>query len=170
VHGDVRDFSLDRQFSLIIFPANSIGHLLTLADFEACVASVRRHLLPEGRFVIDYFVPKMDLLLDKPDERGPFAEYEDPDGRGKIVVTESYVYEPHTQIKRVTTHHAIPGEPEERQGQLIIRMYFPQELDALLKYNGLTIKAKYGDYERAPFYAQSEKQLLICALGDAPDV
>jgi hypothetical protein len=100
--------------------------------------------------------------VDKPGERFPFSEYDDPGGRGRIVVTESYVYEPHTQIKRVTTYHRIPGK-EETEGEINMRMYFPQELDALIKYNGFVIDNKYGDYDQATFDTQSEKQLVVCA-------
>ena len=163
IEGDMRDFNLGKTFSLIILPANALCHLLSLDDFEACLASAKKHLVRGGRFVVDVFVPKMELLVDKPGERFPVSEYEDPDGRGRIVVTESYVYEPDTQIKRITTHHAIRGE-EETEGELNMRMYFPQELDALVKYNGFVIDDKYGDYDQAAFDAQSEKQLVVCAV------
>jgi SAM-dependent methyltransferase len=163
VTADMQDFDLGETFSLVIIPANTLGHLLTLSDFEGCMRSVRRHLAPDGRFVIDYFVPKMALLLDKPGERSPFAEYFDPDANGQVVVTESYVYEPDTQIKRITTYHAIPGRDAESVGALDIRMYYPQELDALLRYNGFVIDAKYGSYEQGAFSSSSEKQLIVCA-------
>jgi len=162
-NADMRSFTLAKTFSLIIMPSNNLCHLLTLSDFEDCVACVKRHLGPDGRFVIDVFVPKMELLLDKPDERFPFAEYFDPNANGTVVVTESYVYEPDTQIKRVTTHHAIPGQEDESVGALDMRMYFPQELDALLQYNEFVIDAKYGSYEQEAFASSSEKQLLVCA-------
>jgi SAM-dependent methyltransferase len=160
---DMRAFDLGKTFSLIILPNNALGHLLALHDFEACLASVKQHLAPGGKFVVDFFVPKMELLLDRPGERFPFSEYDDPDGRGRIVVTESYVYETDTQIKRVTTHYAIPGE-KEIEGELVIRMYFPQELDALFKYNGFSIDAKYGTYDETPFDSSSEKQLVVCSV------
>jgi SAM-dependent methyltransferase len=162
IQGDIREFSLDKQFSLVVFPANALCHLLTLRDFEVCLECVMQHLAPNGRFVIDVFVPKAELLINKPGQRSPFSEYEDPDGRGRIVVTESYVYEPATQIKKVTTHHKIPGIDAELEGRLDLRMYFPQELDALVKYNGFTIEAKYGDYDRSAFTSESEKQLIVC--------
>jgi SAM-dependent methyltransferase len=161
VHADMRALDLGRTFALILLPANALGHLLDLGDFEACMASVKRHLAPGGRFVIDFFVPKTSLLLDEPDKRFPFAESDDPEGQ-RIAITHSYVYEPDTQIKRVTTYHTLPGEPDEIEGQLVIRMYFPQELDALCKYNGLEIEAKYGAYDGRPFDATSEKQLIVC--------
>ena len=165
VKADMRDFDLGRTFSLIIIPANTLCHLLTVSDFEACMDCVKRHLGPDGRFVIDVFVPKAELLLEKHGERFPFAEYHDPDIGGTVVVTESYVYEPDTQIKRVTTHHAVPGRDAEFEGALDMRMYFPQELDALLKYNGLRIHTKYGNHDGDPFTASSEKQLIVCAKG-----
>ena len=89
---------------------------------------------------------------------------DDPDGKGRIIVTESYEYESDTQIKRIKTHHAIPGEELEIEGQLNMRIYFPQELDALIKYNGLVIENKYGSDDQAVFDKESEKQLIVCRL------
>lgn len=163
IEADVCDFNLAMTFSLIILPANALCHLLSVDDLEACLVSVKKHLARGGKYVVDVFVPKMELLVDKPGERFPFSEYEDPDGRGRIVVTESYVYEPDTQIKRITTYHALPGE-EEIEGELNMRMYFPQELDALIKYNGFAIDDKYGSYDRTTFDSQSEKQLVVCSV------
>jgi SAM-dependent methyltransferase len=162
IQADMRDFDLGRTFSLIILPANTLCHLLHLSDFEACLASVRKHLVPNGRFVINVFVPKIELLINKPGERTPFSEYDDPDGKGRIIVTESYVYEPDTQIRRIKTYHSIPGEDTEIEGELNMRMYFPQELDALIKYNGFVLECKYGGYDQTAFDAESEKQLVVC--------
>jgi SAM-dependent methyltransferase len=62
VEGDMRDFDLEERFALIMLPSNNLGHLHTLEDFESCVNSVKRHLLPNGVFVIDVFVPNLNLL------------------------------------------------------------------------------------------------------------
>ena len=80
---DMCDFDLGKVFSLIILPANALCHLLDLGEFEACLANVRKHLTPNGRFIIDVFVPKMELLINEPGERSPFSEYDDPDGKGR---------------------------------------------------------------------------------------
>lgn len=164
VKGDMRDFNLKKKFSLIFLAANALCHLLTLDDFEASMAAVRNHLTPNGRFVISVFVSRNELLINKPGERFPFSEYEDPNGRGRIVVTESYEYEADTQIKRIKTHHSIPGEEVEIEGELNLRMYFPQELDALLKYNGFVIENKYGSEDRRKFDKNSETQLIVCRM------
>jgi hypothetical protein len=164
VNTDMRDFELNEAFSLIILPANALCHLLDLSHFEACMLNVQKHLTPNGRFAIDVFVPKMELLINKPGERSPFSEYDDPDGKGRIMVNQSYVYESDTQIKRVKTYHSIPGEDGEIEGELNLRLYFPQELDALVKYNGFVLERKYGSYDQTAFDAGSEKQLLACRV------
>lgn len=164
VKGDMRNFNLEKKFSLIILAANALCHLLTLDDFEACMSAVKNHLAPEGRFVIGVFVPKHELLIEKPGERFPFSEYEDQDGRGRISVTQSYEYEADTQIKRIKTYHSVPGNDEEIEGELNMRMYFPQELDALLKYNGFVIENKFGSSEETQFDKDSETQLVVCRM------
>ena len=164
VQADMRDFELDKSFSLVILPANALCHLLDLKDFEQCLAKVRSHLGDNGKFIIDVFVPMLELLIDKPEERFPFSEYDDPNGNGRIVVTHSYTYEAATQIKRIKTFHSVPGQAQEIEGELNMRMYFPQELDALLKYNGFRIEEKYGNYAQEAFDGKAQKQLIVCSL------
>jgi SAM-dependent methyltransferase len=164
IKADMRGFNLGSVYALIFIPNNTLCHLLTRGDFEACLASVRQHMAPGGRFVIDVFVPKMALLVDTGGERVPFSECDDPGGRGRITVRESYVYEPDTQIKRVTYWYKAPGQEHELPGALNLRMYFPQELDALITYNGFKIESKFGTYDGAAFDATSEKQIVMCSV------
>ena len=60
--------------------------------------------------------------------------------------------------------HADKGMDEEAEGELTMRMYFPQELDALIQYNGFTIDAKFGIYAQATFDAHSGKQPVVCSV------
>ena len=161
LEADMRNFDLGATFSTIILAANALCHLLTIADFEACTACVRKHLAPGGQFIVDVFVPNCVILTRDPAGRFVMSEYDDPDGKGRIVVTERNLYEADTQINRITTYHAWPTG-EQVVGELNMRMYFPQELDALLKYNGLPVGQKFGDYEGTPFGHGAMKQLIVC--------
>lgn len=71
----------------------------------------------------------------------------------------TYQYEPDTQIAR-SVHYT--GDTDEVVGGLNLRMYFPQELDAMLHYNGLTIQQKWGGWDRSPFGPGSNHQLYPC--------
>ena len=163
VQADCRTFDLGRQFALVLFPFNSIAHLHDLESIEACFARVRAHLAPHGRFVIDMFNPKLEYLIRQPGAaRRPVAEYDDPDGGGPVIITEDTVYDRANQVNYIKWYFSIGGQEEVMVQDLNMRMFFPQELDALLKYNGLPVDAKYGDYDGSPFRSDSPKQLVVC--------
>ncbi len=164
VKEDIRDFHLGKKFKLAIFPLNTICHFLRLDELEACLSCVREHLLPDGRFIVDAFVPDQERLARNPKERFYNSEYEDPEGKGIVKVYESNEYDPALQINKAKFYYQLPGMEEEIVEDLPVRMFFPQELDALLKYNGFAIETKYGDYEDTPFSSISPKQMIVCKL------
>jgi SAM-dependent methyltransferase len=165
VRGDVRAFDLGRQFKLIYLPSNSICHLLTREDLEACLATVARHLHPEGRFALNVFVPSLPMLIKPPEEEQEFGGYKDPDLAEQVVMTNRSWYDPATQIKYNQLFRRVGNGPIEPYGELTMRIYFPQELDALLWYNGFAIEHKYGEDGR-PFDAQSGMQYYVLKSRD----
>ena len=165
VLADVRHFELETTYSLIIFPFRSIAAISTAKDLEACLSCVKKHLDPDGRFIIDAFNPDLDVLRRSPEEKYPFAEYPDPEGNGTIVVSHSDVYDAASQINRIKLFFKLPSQTEEVIEGLNLRMYFPQELDALLEYNGFVIEDKFGDYEETPFVSSARLQLVVCSTG-----
>jgi SAM-dependent methyltransferase len=161
---DMREFDLGTRFAWAFIAANTLCHLLTTSDFEACIACVRKHLLPEGRLFVEVFVPKLEMLLQSPEERRLFSEYDDPEGGGRVVIWESSVYDPATQIKHNQLHYRRPGRSSEELGTLPMRIFFPQELDALFRYNGFVIEAKYGGLDCRSFDASSTTQVFALRL------
>ncbi len=159
--GDMRQFDLGQRFRLVILANNALCHLLTIEDFERTMRTVRQHLEPEGRFIVENFVPNLKFLLHQPDQRYPFSDYPDPNGAGQIVVTQTSWYDSATQIRHNRTYYQYPNQTEEVSGSLDMRMYFPQELDALFRYNGFAIEHKYGGLDRRPFDGQSTMQVFV---------
>jgi SAM-dependent methyltransferase len=161
VNADIRHFSLGERFAVVFIAGNSICHLLDIDSFDACMACVREHLIEGGRFIIDVFVPSLRRLMIDPTVRQPLTEYDDPDGAGRVVVTHTVRYDPITQINWARTFHRFPGETSEREGSLVMKMYFPQELQALLRHNGFRIAEAYGDYDGSPLTSGSQKQFYV---------
>ncbi|KKM72502.1 hypothetical protein LCGC14_1419870 [marine sediment metagenome] len=85
-----------------------------------------------------------------------------PNGKGTVTITENNVYDRASQVNRIKWYFKISNQPRESVYELNMRMFFPQELDALLRYNGFRIEAKYGDYDKTPFTSESPKQLIVC--------
>lgn len=165
IEGDMRSFDLDERFALIMLPSNNLGHLHTPEDFEGCASSVRRHLQPGGVFVIDVFVPNLNLLLRDADEEYVLDEYDSPEGHGRARVMARSHYESTTQIMRTTTIRKVAGQPD-LVGSLDLKMYFPRELEALVRCNGLRIAARYGGHAGEAFDEESRFQILVCEDSD----
>jgi SAM-dependent methyltransferase len=162
VRADCRSFHLGRRFAFIFFPFNSIAHLHDLDGLEACFECVREHMTSEGRFVVDIFNPKIDYLIRDPAARRAVADYEDPDGHGMVTLTECNVYDRASQVNHIKWYYSIGSQQDAYVHDLNMRIFFPQELDALLHYNGFAIEAKYGEYDETPFASASSKQLVVC--------
>jgi len=161
VKADCRNFKLDRKFNLIFFPFNSIAHLHDLESIKSCFYCVKMHLKDEGRFIIDIFNPRLDILIRDSSMRYPVAEYPDPNGKGTVVITENNLYDTSTQINRIKWYYKIGSEPEVMK-ELNMRIFYPQEIDVLLHYNGFKIEDKFGDYDETPFTSTSPKQVIVC--------
>ena len=162
IRDDVRTFDLNKKFSLIFFPFNSIAHLHDLESINSCFTTVKKHLKNNGRFIIDMFTPKLSYLTRNPKKRFPVAKYPDPESKATVVVTESNNYDTAKQINYITWHYKI-GKKKFKH-ELNMRIFFPQELDALLIHNGFVIEAKYGSFKYSKFKSESEKQIVVCCL------
>jgi len=162
--GDMADFDLDRRFSLIFVPNNSLAHLLTWQDFGLCLACVRRHLADDGRFMLDYFNPSLMLLSRDPNTRYPAGSFDAPGGSGQISVSEQVRYDAATQINHIRWFWHSEATSEEQISDYSMRVYFPQELDALLTHNGFAIEDKYGDFDFSPFTSASRHQLIVAKM------
>jgi SAM-dependent methyltransferase len=161
VKADCQDFQLNKMFNLIIIPFNSFAHFHELEGINGCFSCVKDHLLEDGRFIMDYFNPRLDYLLRDPDTPRSIVKYEDPDGRGEVEILETNVYDAASQLNRIKWVYKI-GNSEEIVKDLNMRIFYPKELDALLMLNGFEIEAKYGNFDKSPFKSESPKQLIVC--------
>jgi len=161
---DVRDFNVGCTFPLIIFPNNSIGHLLTARDLNACLDRVSSHLQADGLFVVDTFNPALELLSRDPHTRYPVTTFA-TDGGERVTVSETSEYDPAAHLNHLRWYFAFSGG-REVECEFELRIFFPRELDALLDSQGFAIVAKYGSFARESFAVASRHQLIVCRRRD----
>jgi SAM-dependent methyltransferase len=160
--GDMRDYDLGRKFKLIFISTNSFSHLLEDEEIESCLRCTRHHLAPEGRFVIDIFTPSARMLADDRNEPYKLGEYDDPDGKGGIVVTEkTRHYDLATQVNHSIWSYTNSETRENWELPFSLRMFYPKEINALLRYNGFVVENKFGSYDESPYGNGSPKQLIV---------
>lgn len=160
--GDIRDFNLKRKFPLILLLGNSLQHLLTHEDVKKCFASVKKHLMSDGRFIVEVFNPSLKILMRSPDENVLDSEYETPEG--KFILTGNVDYDAATQINRIEWNYRNTLTEKVKQFKFTMRQFFPQELDALFYYNNFHIEHKFGNRDGSPFESDSPRQIVIAKL------
>ena len=163
VHGDMRSFDLGRTFDLIFITANSLLHLHETEDLLSCLHSVRRHLAPEGRFVLDVFNPDVRLLAGADGVRRTRESlaFTDPE-RGEVGVDVADTYDAAAQVTRGTWYLSTDSDPDFVVAPMEVRIIFPQELTLLLSLGGFHLVERFGDWSGQPFGVDSRLQLCVC--------
>ncbi|MGI9059817.1 MAG: class I SAM-dependent methyltransferase [Ktedonobacteraceae bacterium] len=162
VLADARTFRLQKQFPFIYMLGNAFQFFLTREDQEALLARVREHVRPEGCFLFGTRNPSLRNLLEVLHPEG--EKYTTSDG-GQLVITEQQHYDPMTQIQHYTRHLKFlhpGGQHEEKTLRTALRYVFPQEMEALLFYNGLQIRSCYGSWQQEPLTATSRAMIYVC--------
>ena len=81
------------------------------------------------------------------------------------MVTEQQHYDPMTQIQHYTRYLTFlqpGGKRDEKMLRVALRYVFPQEMEALLFYNGFQIRECYGSWQQAPLTATSRAMIYVC--------
>lgn len=164
IEADIRTLDLPHKYDLIFIPFNSIHHLYQNQDLFDTLNVVKKHLKEGGLFLLDCYNPNIRYIVEAENELNEIAEYITEDGR-KVLIKQAMKYENKTQINRIEWHYFINDSFHSVQ-DLDMRMYFPQELDTYLKWNGFTILHKFGSFDEDVFNSDSEKQIFVCRCAD----
>lgn len=162
VLADARAFHLSKQFSLIYMLENVFQFFLTREDQEAMLARVREHLLPNGCFLFETRNPNPRNLQQV---RHPQGDTYSIPGGGQLVVTEQQTYDPMTQIQHYLRHLTFlhpGGKRDEKKLRVALRYVYPQEMEALLYYNGFQIRSYYGNWQQESLTATSPSMIYVC--------
>lgn len=168
VEADMRAFDLGREFALITIPFRPFQHLTSVEDQIACLTTLRRHLAPGGRLVLDLFNPSIPYLADpaRLDEFGDEPEFVMPDGRrvtrraritardyfGQVQDSELIYYVTHSDGRQERLVHAFP-----------MRFIFRYEAEHLLARSGFEVEALYADYDKSPYGSKYPGELIFVA-------
>ena len=129
-------------------------------DLFKVFSVVKNHLKDGGLFLFDCFNPNIQYIVEGEKEQKEIATYTTDDGR-EVLIKQTMRYENKTQINRIEWHYFINGKFNSIQN-LDMRMFFPQELDSYLEWNGFHIIHKYGGFEEEAFNDNSAKQIFVC--------
>ena len=161
---DMRTFNLNKKFSMIFIPFNSLQNTYSNEDLSKVFQSVANHLEDDGIFVFDIFSPNIHLLVNG-EERYRIINKFTIDSGEEVIVSEKGKYDSATQTFRLNWKHKI-GNIVKNQ-KLDMRCFYPLEMDLHIKYNNFKIIEKFGDFDLNKFSSDSKKMIYICKIDKA---
>jgi SAM-dependent methyltransferase len=151
---------------------NAFQAFVTNDDQERLLQRVRAHLHNEGLFAFETRNPLLPgtttreglfVTLDTQAEEEERGSFTNADGY-EVRVSTTRAYDHVAQIVHVTSYRRWrEGEQEQlKTTRIALRYTFPQELAALLHYNGFAIVRQYGDWNLEPLAATSPSIISVC--------
>ena len=165
LQGDMKDFDLGKRFPMIIMAFNSFEHLYSREEIESCLASIKKHLEPDGLLAFDVQLPHLEWLIKDPKKRWARTKFKHPVTGQALAYSTNHVYNPVTQIALIRLYYEPLGLGPIKQTQVVHlsqRKFFPAELKALLHYSGFEVIRHYGDFAGDKLDEFAESQVLLC--------
>lgn len=162
IQGDIRDFRLDKKFSLVISPFRVFQHLLTIEDQLKALNNIYNHLEEGGLFIFDLFCPDLTRLHTEVNESLEFeGEYE----AGKKVkryfsVKPDYI----NQTQHVTFKYVWDEDGAENSSEYSfpMRYFFRFEVENLIARTKFTFENIYGDFKKSTLSNKSNEFVIFC--------
>lgn len=153
--GDFASTQVEGTFRLAYLVYNTITNLTTQDEQVECFCNVARHLKPGGLFVIELEVPQLQRL---PPGETVRAFTVDPPHLGFDEIDVA------TQ-QGVSHHYWVAG------GQGVVhsmpyRFVWPSELDLMARIAGMTLRQRWGNWNREPFTANSRKHISVWEMAE----
>ena len=143
---------VDGQFRLVYLVYNTLFHLLSQDRQAQCFRNVARILEPGGLFVIECFMPDPGRF-DRGQAVQALAVTEDS-VRLRVAVENPAEQRRNVQIVTLTKD-GIDLRP------MAYRYAWPSELDLMAAQAGLTLRDRFGDWDRRPFGADSLQHVSV---------
>ncbi len=157
---DMRDIKCKEKFDVVLITSNSVNHLEKSEDFEKMLQSVYSILKEGGILVFDALKPIFKYLERNMDEYYDEDSFTVSKTGEEIKVSENSKYDHATQINNVNYYYT-DKEGKTTTLNTKVRLYFPQELDYIIKKSKFKKYDKYDWYDLRPFEGKTNEQIYI---------
>ncbi len=157
LQADARHLILEERFDLIVLTSHAFQVFLTDEDQHAALATIRRHLAPNGRFVFDTRNPARKAWEDWTPERS-LRRLSHPK-LGEVKVWNDADYDANSHIVSITAHYQPASDTRVYTAVSRIRFTPQPELAARLEAAGLAVSSWMGDWQGCQ-YGKDEKEII----------
>jgi SAM-dependent methyltransferase len=143
----------ETRFSVVFAADNTFFNLTSVVAQARCLDRVHEALAPNGRVVIEAFVPASDAPVSSIDARTVAFDH--------VVLTVT-THDPASQ--RVDGQHIELRESGVRLHPWSIRYVAPDELDSLAAAAGFSLVERWSDWRRTPFTADDNVHVSVYGM------
>jgi SAM-dependent methyltransferase len=148
--GDFAATTVEGTFSVAYLVFNTIMNLTSQDEQVACFQNVAAHLDPGGCFVIEVGVPGLQRL--PPGETfQPFT----------VMATRLGFDEYDVARQGLISHHYLVTQGALEVVSMPFRYVWPSELDLMARLAGMTLRERYGGWNREPFTSDSTGHVSV---------
>lgn len=163
VHHDMRSFSTEQRYSLVIAPFNTVLHLYEPDEFLGFARRAHEHLVDGGSFVFDVSMPQAVDLCRDPDLALEAPDFVHPETGVLYAYSERFEYDPIRQLLITWMQFEAKNGSESFTIPLAHRQYYPQELRVLLMAAGFRRIEFSSDFSSEPAGAYTDSLVLACS-------
>lgn len=163
IRGDMLALPFGQPFDLIVAPNDPLSHLLDPDERDRVLVEVAHRLAPGGCFVLDALWLSPEDVREVSKAGGRVEQRTRAVDGQRVAVVERWERTSRRQHRCAAqyTYHPVGHAPV--QAEFEARDWSPSELLARLGRAGLTVTATWGDYQGAPWSAETSSQLIVAA-------
>lgn len=150
--GNFADVPVEGRYGVVFVAFNTFFGLTTQEEQVRCFENVAAHLADDGVFLLEMFVPDVTRFDRKQRVSAIAVELDE-------VQLEATNYDPVAQ--RSTSQHVFLSASGVDLYPVVIRFAWPAELDLMARLAGLRLHERWGDWDRRPFTADSERHVSV---------
>jgi len=150
--GDMACFELGDRFDFAFLIFNTLFNLTSQEAQISCFKSTAAHLNSGGAFLIETFVPDLSQYTGNQALRTRHVD-------AKSAWIEAIQHDPVNQI--INYQRIRFSKDGMRLVPLPMRYAWPQEIDLMAKFAGLTLEARWGGWLNQPFSAHSRMHVSL---------
>lgn len=161
---DMGDFSLKRQYALIMIPFNAFIHNMTQEAQIACLRCCREHLLPGGELVFDTFFPSLEIISAPQNTRVFEGELPHPQTGLPVRMYDTRSFDRVAQVQHSVNEIElldVEGNVQSvHRSEVHSRYVFKHEMELLLRVAGFSRWEIYGDFDRRPLTRENDAMVV----------
>lgn len=151
--GSFTDMPVDGEFSLIYAIFNTLFCAASQDEQLRTIQLAAGHLTPNGALVVETDLPD----LARSDSSGRTLNTGNVE-RDRIII-EAAMHDPATQ--RIRTQTVIVSEQGIQMFPVMLRYFWPSELDLMAKLAGLRLERRYSNWDKSPYTRESTRQISV---------